>query len=232
MPIEQWSSISHFRLVILFYEYILTLDHEVRFFWGRKINLVTTLFFINRYLPLLQEIVIIVHKFLAVVPKVGNNRPILAKTDYFVVSTRSEVRYRKYQVLKTDLSCIQVVFLWKEPTLLDWPFFSWILAVIGYIQHPLYYILTQSWLVILGIRTYALYERKKSILILLVISACLEIGFSGVSTVTFKPQKLKHWESMMKWAIAGSIQVLKDIGAGRAVGLGKSICSSALTQQE
>lgn len=49
--------------VLLYYDYFLTLDDEVTYFWGRRFNSVTTLFFLNRYLSLFINIPIIVHNF-------------------------------------------------------------------------------------------------------------------------------------------------------------------------
>lgn len=43
-------------LVMLYYDYLLTFEGEVRFFWKRKINLVTILFFLTRYTALLGNI--------------------------------------------------------------------------------------------------------------------------------------------------------------------------------
>lgn len=43
-------------VVILYYDYFLTFDDEVRFFWGRKWSSITFLFFFNRYFPLAGHI--------------------------------------------------------------------------------------------------------------------------------------------------------------------------------
>lgn len=42
--------------MILYYDFLLTFDDEVRFFWHRKWNSVTILFFLNRYLPLVGHV--------------------------------------------------------------------------------------------------------------------------------------------------------------------------------
>ena len=41
-------------LVIIFYDYFLTIDDEVERFWDRRPSMPTVLFFMNRYLPLLS----------------------------------------------------------------------------------------------------------------------------------------------------------------------------------
>lgn len=41
---------------MLYYDYLLTFEGEVRFFWKRKVNLVTILFFVTRYTALLGNI--------------------------------------------------------------------------------------------------------------------------------------------------------------------------------
>lgn len=58
--------------VTLWYEYFITLDDEVKFFWGRKRGAITILFFVNRYLPLLGEIIILVHNFVPLPENVRN----------------------------------------------------------------------------------------------------------------------------------------------------------------
>lgn len=42
--------------VIIYYDYILTLKDEVRFFWGRGFGLVPVLFFLNKYISLFGTI--------------------------------------------------------------------------------------------------------------------------------------------------------------------------------
>lgn len=52
-------------LAILYYDYCLTFDDEVRFYWSRKRkwNIGTFLFFINRYLNISGSIVEVVLPF-------------------------------------------------------------------------------------------------------------------------------------------------------------------------
>ena len=52
-----------FSPVLLYYDYLLTLDDETAYFWGRQFNSVTSLFFFNRYLSLLITIPGLVHNF-------------------------------------------------------------------------------------------------------------------------------------------------------------------------
>jgi hypothetical protein len=56
---------------ILYYDYILTLDEEIIFFWKRKINLVTALFFLNRYFGLFGNAAVILQSFRSWSPAVG-----------------------------------------------------------------------------------------------------------------------------------------------------------------
>ena len=46
--------------VLLFYDYILTLDKEVRLFWKRKISGASLLFLFNRYLTVLTQVLDVV----------------------------------------------------------------------------------------------------------------------------------------------------------------------------
>ncbi|KAH8115922.1 hypothetical protein DFH11DRAFT_1542729 [Phellopilus nigrolimitatus] len=48
---------------ILYYDYVLTFGDEVRFFWGRRANSVTLLFFLNRYLSVLGNVPVILQSF-------------------------------------------------------------------------------------------------------------------------------------------------------------------------
>lgn len=63
--------------VTLWYEYLLTLDDEVKFFWGRKLNSVTILFLFNRYFPLLGEIAVLVYCFVPLPEKVLDSSKLL-----------------------------------------------------------------------------------------------------------------------------------------------------------
>ncbi|KAL5514537.1 hypothetical protein ACEPAG_1853 [Sanghuangporus baumii] len=62
--------ISLASVVLVYYDYFVTFDDEVRFFWRRsrgprrswyRINAVTTLFFLNRYIPIVMNATIIAH---------------------------------------------------------------------------------------------------------------------------------------------------------------------------
>ncbi|KAI5115308.1 hypothetical protein M0805_000190, partial [Coniferiporia weirii] len=54
---------------VLCYEYLVTLDDEVKFFWGRKFNSVTSLYFINRYASIFASVFLIVRNFTTLPPK-------------------------------------------------------------------------------------------------------------------------------------------------------------------
>ena len=43
-------------IVIFIYEYFITLSTEVKYFWGRKLTGATALFFLNRYVPLILNV--------------------------------------------------------------------------------------------------------------------------------------------------------------------------------
>ena len=59
-----------FKPVTLCYEYFLTVEDEIKFFWGRKISSVKVLFLFNRYFPLLANILVMVHNFALLPQKV------------------------------------------------------------------------------------------------------------------------------------------------------------------
>lgn len=42
--------------MLILYEYLITLDAEIRFFWKKEINCTSALFFLNRYLNLLYRL--------------------------------------------------------------------------------------------------------------------------------------------------------------------------------
>jgi hypothetical protein len=44
--------VVHLLAAILFFDYILTFDDEVQYFWGRKITYTSALFYVNRYFAL------------------------------------------------------------------------------------------------------------------------------------------------------------------------------------
>ncbi|TDL21551.1 hypothetical protein BD410DRAFT_724285, partial [Rickenella mellea] len=48
---------------LLYYDYLLTIDQEIKFFWGRRITFVSGLFFACRYLSLFGNIPIILQTF-------------------------------------------------------------------------------------------------------------------------------------------------------------------------
>ena len=60
-------------LVLLVYEWIITLGTEVNLFWKRKISLATCLFLLNRYLPLLWQVFSDVSEPLSTSKKVSQN---------------------------------------------------------------------------------------------------------------------------------------------------------------
>lgn len=52
------------HLVILYYDYLLTLGDEVRYFWHRRrIHSVTVFFFVNRYVQLIGNVGIVLQTF-------------------------------------------------------------------------------------------------------------------------------------------------------------------------
>lgn len=57
--------------VILYYDFCLTFREEVEFFWHRRINSVTLLFFANRYLSLLGNVPVILQSFASWSPNVS-----------------------------------------------------------------------------------------------------------------------------------------------------------------
>ncbi|THH04356.1 hypothetical protein EW145_g5588 [Phellinidium pouzarii] len=59
--INYYASLVAFA--ILYYDFLLTFRDEVRFFWSRKLNSVTILFFLNRYLSVLGNIPVILQSF-------------------------------------------------------------------------------------------------------------------------------------------------------------------------
>lgn len=58
MPRLILPTCSH--LVIVIYEYLVTLKEEITLFWMRKWTLATAIFFLNRYLVLLNNVMSIV----------------------------------------------------------------------------------------------------------------------------------------------------------------------------
>ena len=61
-------------LALLVYEWIITLGSEVNLFWKRKISLATCLFLLNRYLPLVWQLLGHVGEPLSTSEKVSQNR--------------------------------------------------------------------------------------------------------------------------------------------------------------
>ena len=61
-------------LVLLVYEWIITLGSEVNLFWKRKISLATCLFLLNRYLPLVWQVFRYVGEPLSTSEKVSQSR--------------------------------------------------------------------------------------------------------------------------------------------------------------
>ncbi|KAI0820865.1 hypothetical protein BC628DRAFT_1341323 [Trametes gibbosa] len=49
------SCANHAEGAVIFHEYFLTFDNEVRLIWGRKITGASIIFFLNRYLILFQN---------------------------------------------------------------------------------------------------------------------------------------------------------------------------------
>ena len=44
------------RSALIFFEYLLTFDQEVRLFWGKKLTSAAALFFVNRYTTIIYTI--------------------------------------------------------------------------------------------------------------------------------------------------------------------------------
>ena len=55
---ESYENIHYLTsLDLIFFEYFLTFDQEVRLFWGKKLTGAVALFFANRYLPFIDMII-------------------------------------------------------------------------------------------------------------------------------------------------------------------------------
>ena len=55
--IELFVRIHHLTTsALIFFEYLLTFDQEVRLFWGKKITGAVALFFVNRYTTIIYTI--------------------------------------------------------------------------------------------------------------------------------------------------------------------------------
>ena len=55
--IELFVRIHHLKTsALIFFEYLLTFDQEVRLFWGKKLTGAVALFFVNRYTTIIYTI--------------------------------------------------------------------------------------------------------------------------------------------------------------------------------
>lgn len=57
------ETLSHRISVVLYYDYFMTLDQEIKFFWNKKLNVVNILFFVNRYLSIFGTVPVILQNF-------------------------------------------------------------------------------------------------------------------------------------------------------------------------
>ncbi|TDL18464.1 hypothetical protein BD410DRAFT_495177 [Rickenella mellea] len=89
LNVNNYYNVASFAL--LYYDYLLTIDQEIKFFWGRRITFVSGLFFTCRYLSLAANIPIILQTVENLSPNVitlltrtyalyGRSRRILALT--------------------------------------------------------------------------------------------------------------------------------------------------------
>ncbi len=73
---------------LLFYDYILTLRHEVRFVWGRRFSAATALFLVNRYFIILLYLVDVVTLF----PILAKASPLLSCVRFCADTCCADVR--------------------------------------------------------------------------------------------------------------------------------------------
>lgn len=62
-PLVDLTSIAHFSLVILFYDYMLTLPDEIELFWKAETSWVARFFLITRYFSLVGNIPIALQSY-------------------------------------------------------------------------------------------------------------------------------------------------------------------------
>lgn len=58
-------------LAALYYDYLLTLDDEVAFYWGRRRGFISYLFYFNRYVSLVGVLFFPVHNLFSLTNKVS-----------------------------------------------------------------------------------------------------------------------------------------------------------------
>jgi len=61
LNVNYYISLASF--VVLYYDYFMTLDQEIKFFWNKKLNIVNILFFVNRYLSIFGTVPVILQNF-------------------------------------------------------------------------------------------------------------------------------------------------------------------------
>lgn len=59
---HQWTD-GQFRLVILYYDYLVTLPVEIQYIWPKLFSKSSIWFFINRYIPIFGNIPILLSSF-------------------------------------------------------------------------------------------------------------------------------------------------------------------------
>lgn len=95
------------RIVVLYYDYLLTLGTEVRYFWGRKCSLSIFLFFMPRYLVLIGGVPMILKYFGRWSVHVCNSIIITHLTTYrFLLSCRG--RHECFCKVIYNLTSVQV----------------------------------------------------------------------------------------------------------------------------
>ena len=60
---DENCSLKNLSIVLAFYDYLLTLPKEIRHYWGKSLNLSIFLFYANRYLILLCQVISLLNTF-------------------------------------------------------------------------------------------------------------------------------------------------------------------------
>ena len=58
--LKYWGPLTCFLSALIFYEYAITFNNEVRLIWRRRITAASVLFFLNRYIMILDNIVTLI----------------------------------------------------------------------------------------------------------------------------------------------------------------------------
>lgn len=97
---------------LLYYDYLLTLSDEIMFFWGRKRGLITSLFFFNRYVPLVGVLFYPVHNLISLTGNVSFRCHVLILIDLFIelIPYSSAYYIEQEQVYQVDTRVLDVKF--------------------------------------------------------------------------------------------------------------------------